>query len=304
VAAAQVITGTQAVHAASEHTTHVTTAAEDFAAKKAAEDAAKKEANIKTAKNPIVLGSIGAVAVLIVVIIIMASGGDDDNTPSAAAAAPPVEATEAAGIPQEGLVAFIDFDNGSISDKGESNIALEALKSRPMFSNNGLSGKALVLDKKHYYRLPITSSSLADKSKDFTLSFWMRSASKASNNLAVLSKEPWMDGNSEPYENDDALWQWNPRRSEVEGNEWSMITMIYSRSENSISLYLDGRYAGTSSNDELDSNKMHRFIYIGCDSNENFLHQSPMVIDDLAIWDRALPREQIEDMFDKASSYN
>jgi serine/threonine protein kinase len=300
VAAAQVITASHAVHAAE---THITTAAEDFAAQKAAQDEIKKKETISVLKNPIVIGAAGVIVLLIIVVILMA-GGEEEKTPASASTSETIQESTPT-IPQDGLVAFIDFDNSSVSDRKNSSYRLEPLKNSPAYSNNGLTGKALVLNKKNYYRLPISRTPLADKSKDFTVSFWIKSGSSKPNELAVVSNEPWLEGNAGSFEGDDSLWQWSPDGdSSLDSLSWSMVTMVYSRSDSSIGLFLNGEYLGSSSNDEINADRMSRYIYLGCDDNENFLHQSPMVLDDLAIWDRALTRDDISSMYENSTSYN
>lgn len=302
VAPAQVITSSHAVHSAASQ--HVTSAAEDFAAKKEAEDEAKKQEIVQKMslmKNPIVIGAIAVVLVLIVVIISM-SGSDE----KAAEVKPVVASGDSnTGLPQEGLVSFIDFNNSSVKDKKNSSYQLEPLKNAPTFSNNGLSGKALIINKNHFYRLPIAGTPLADKSKNFTISFWMKSGSRYASDLALVSKEPWEKGNSEPFTADDTLWQWTPNKdSSLDSSSWSMITMVYSRSDNTINLFLNGQSLGKTANTAVGANSMDRFIYIGCDSNENFLHQQPITIDDLAIWEKGLHELDIQNIYDSSTAYN
>ncbi|MGJ8672846.1 LamG-like jellyroll fold domain-containing protein [Rubritalea sp.] len=298
VTAAQVTTASHAIHPAEQR---ITTAAEDFAAKKAAEDEVKKQEiaqKISIMKNPMVLGGVGAILLLLIIVIVM-SGGEEDSSDITATQV--IEESNTA-IPQLGLVSFMDFNNGSVQDPQNSTFLLEPLKNRPLFSNNGLSGKALVIDKSHYFRLPITGTPLADRSKDFTLSFWMKSGSNHSSKLAMVSKEPWKQGNSEPFESDEKLWQWTPdKNSSLQTSSWSMVTIVFSGYDKSISLFLNGKNLGRSSN---DAKTVNSHIYVGCDSNENFLHQNPMVIDDLVIWDRALNQSDIKSMYDASLSYN
>ncbi|MFC5050823.1 LamG-like jellyroll fold domain-containing protein [Rubritalea spongiae] len=298
VAAARVVTSTQAIHPAEQH---ITTAAEDFAAKKAAEDEVKKQEiaqKISIIKNPMVLGGIGVVLILLIVVIAM-SGGDDDSSNTVAV---PVIEESPVSIPQLGLVSFMDFNNGSVQDPKNDDFSLEALKNRPSFSNNGLSGKALVIDRSHYFRLPIAGTPLADRSKDFTISFWMKSGSSHSSKLAMISRKPWKRGSNEPFEGNDQFWQWTPdNNTSLQTSSWSMVTVVFTTYDKSISLYLNGNSMGNSSN---DSQTVNSHIYIGCDSNENFLHKTPMVIDDLAIWDRSLNQNEIEKMYEASISYN
>lgn len=293
VAAAQTITSSQAVTPAEGH---VTTAAEDFAAKQAAAQETKKSS---ANKNPIIFGAAGAVVLLIIIIILMSGGDDEEAVPTTPVAN--TASNEVSGLPQKGLVSFIDFNNRSVSDPKNGKYTLESLKKRPTFSNNGLSGKALIIDQDHIYRLPIAGTAIADRSKDFTVSFWVKSATSAAKELTVLSPEPWHDGDTAPFEGDDNLWKWTPDNdSSVETNQWNFVTMIYSRKSGSVELYLNGELLGTSGTDEIDANKMNRYIYIGCDSNENFTHQSPMIIDDLIIWDRTLSEDEIYSIYNSS----
>ena len=76
-----------------------------------------------------------------------------------------------------------------------------------------------------------------------------------------------------------------------------MITMVCSRSSEEITIYIDGDLVETSSNGEINEINKNPFIYIGCDSKENFNHASPVTIDNIAIWERQLSAFEIKDLF-------
>ena len=294
----QPATAQTSTHAVPTHTTatQTTSAAADFAARQQQKD---------KSKNPMIFGGIGAVVVIILAIVIL-SGGDEETATDTASSTTTNETNEVEAvedIPQKGIVAFFDFNRRSLYNARGTKLKIERLADRASYSNNGLSGKALVLDKNHFFRIPLAGSSISKKSDSFTLSFWIKSGSSSQNDLAVVSDEPWYEGDSEPFKDDDSLWQWNPsRNASLDSSDWNMVTMIYSKGTQSVDLYLNGESLGSSSTDAIDSKRLGRYIFIGCDSDGNFSHQTPMVIDDLAIWDRPLSRKEIMAMYDASHS--
>ncbi len=275
--------------------TGAVSAADAFAAQQAVVEAQKKAANaekIKTLKNPLVLAGIGAVVLIIICIIFFTGDGDDyeSNYVSSKGA----ENAEMASLPRDGLFAYIDFNETQLAAVNNERLKLEPLKEGPYFSRNGRSGKGLILDKAHYFRLSLDGSSMVNSSTDFTISFWIRPRKSSDQDLAAISNQPW--GESET-ENGSENHAWTPEKATIIGSAWNMVTMACSRSSEEITIYLDGKKVGTSSNGEINEINKNPFIYIGCDSNERSLHASPVTIDNIAIWERKLSDAEIKDLY-------
>lgn len=279
--------------------THITHAAEDFAAQQAASEAAKKQVNsakLQFLKKPVVLGA-AAVLVILLICVIFMSGGDERAAKKSGYVATSTTSDELSSLPREGLIAFIDFNDESLAASNNPSIKLEALKNEPSFSRNGRSGKGLKLDKNHYFRLPLRGTPLADKHTDFTVSFWVKPHKSADQDLVAVSKQPWMEGETETFNDNDSSHLWKPDYATVAGSTWNMITMVCSKSSESLTIYIDGESLETSGNSEVNNLNKNPFIYIGCDSNERYLHNFPVTLDNMVIWERALGPYEIKNLY-------
>lgn len=293
-------TQTTATQTVAAEQPHITNAAEDFAAQQAALGAAKKQSNsekVELLKNPMVLGGAGVLLILLICVIFM-SGDDEDSADNGYQAAP-TTSSDLRNLPREGLIAYIDFNDEKVEASNNPQIKLEALKSDPSFSRNGRSGKGLTLDKNHYFRLPLRGTPLSDKHTDFTVSFWVKPHKSSDQDLVAVSKEPWMDGETEVFNGSDSSHLWKPDYATVAGSTWNMITMVCSKSSETLTIYIDGKSIETSGNAEVNNLNKNPFIYIGCDSNERFLHNSPATLDNMAIWDRALGAFEIKELYNQ-----
>ncbi|MFC4992371.1 LamG-like jellyroll fold domain-containing protein [Rubritalea tangerina] len=290
-------TTTQTVAA---QTTGQVSAADAFAAQKATADAQKKAemaAKMQTFKNPFVLGGIGAVVLLIIIIVAM-SGGEEETENGYTDGSEKAQA-ELSSLPREGLIAYLDFNEEKLSAANAPNIKLEPLNAAPIFSRNGRSGKGLILDKTRYYRLPLTGTPMGRSDKDFTISFWVKPRKNEDQDLVAVSKQPWQEGETEAFEGDSANHVWKPEDAVIAGSTWNMVTMVCARSDEALTIYIDGEKVESSGNAEINELKKNPFIYIGCDSNENFHHKSPVTIDNMAIWDRKLSDFEIRGLFEQ-----
>ncbi|PQJ28424.1 LamG-like jellyroll fold domain-containing protein [Rubritalea profundi] len=316
------------------HTTAAQTVPADGTGPVSAADAfaaQQKEANaekVTILKNPLVLAGIGIIVLLITFIIFFTGGSDDDAYESnyvssegikkTKTAKPPrveplstgedkdepnepdyvsskeADNAEIASLPRDGLFAYISFNDAKVAAINDKLIQLEPLKNEPTFDTNGRNGKGLILDKTHYFRLSLKGSSIANSSTDFTISFWIRPRKSADQDLGATSNQPWMDGETK---NDLGNHIWTPEKAVIIGRAWNMVTMASSRSSEEITIYLDGEKVETSSNGEINEISKNPFIYIGCDSSEKSQHASPVIIDNIAIWERKLSDFEIKDLY-------
>jgi len=275
-------------------------AADAFAAQQATVEAQKKAANaekVKTLKSPLVLTGIGTLVLIIVSIIFFTGGDDDDANDSNYVSSEGAENAEISNLPRDGLFAYINFNEAQLAAVNNERIGLESLKDKPAFSRNGRSGKGLILDKNHYFRLPLKGSSIQNSSTDFTVSFWIKPRKSTDQDLGAVSTQPWLEGETEALENAPNSHIWKPEEAVIVGNAWNMVTMVCSKSSKEITIYLDGEKVETSSNDIVNEINKNPFIYIGCDSKQRSQHASPVTIDNIAIWERKLSDFEIKDIF-------
>ena len=241
-------------------------------------DSAKKKSSMKL---PAIIG--GVILLLIVIIVVATSGGDKaDSTGD--------EVASDSSTP----FAFFDFNSEELSSTSNSGLALEPLKMRAEFARKGLhsKGKSLKLDRKHFYRLSIAGTPLANEKLDYTVSFWVMPTDSEDRVIAATSKQPWHIDGSQAISVDKH--QWKPSDTPIYADTWNMVTMVCSRSEGVINIYIDGVLTGSASTDEAQLSLHSPFIYVGCDSNFSSTHKSPVLIDNLSIWDRKLKPSEIE----------
>lgn len=297
-----------AIYAASHTTANQTVAADGtgpvsaadaFAAQQAATEADKKAAyaeKAKILKNPLVLGGIGTVLLIIICTIIF-TGEDDDGDDSNYVSTKAAEKVEIAKLPRDGMVAYIDFNDAQITAVNNTRIRLEPLKDKAIFTRNGRSGKGLILDENHYFRLPLSGTPMENSPQGFTISFWVKPRHSADQDLIAVSQKPWKKGQNEAFKGDSATHVWKPEQAVIVGSTWNMITMVCARSAETITIYIDGKKIDSSPNGEVNNINNDPFIYLGCDSSENFYHASPVTIDNVAIWERELSDVEINDLF-------
>lgn len=240
-------------------------------------------------KLPIIIG--GVILLLIIIIAIFATGGDKDESSNSEASS----STQQHSAP----FAFFSFDSEELTAEGKTGLELEALKMRAEFASNGLhsKGRSLKLDKKHYYRLSIADTPLVKEKLDYTISFWVMPTDSADRNIAAISRQPWENDTSEVLSVDKH--RWTPDNTPIYGNAWNMVTMVCSRSSGTVSIYVDGALTGSASTDEARQSLESPYIYIGCDSNLSSTQKSPVLIDNLSVWDRRLKPSEIESLFNQ-----
>lgn len=243
-------------------------------------------------KNPVILGATAAFLLLIIGMIAL-SGGDDDEPNSSETSSENVDPLTV------GRVAFFDFDSRNISSSGEKPLQLVPLKRKADFSNTGFkptSKRSLVLDKNHFFKLAIKDTAIGIDDSLFTVSFWIQPSTSADSMLSLRSKQPWNDSNSLPVGDN---FNKDLNNTVIYGNTWNMVTMVFDKSNNNVLVYVDGQLISDSKTDEISNSSSDGFIYIGCDSKGNSIHITPVLIDDLAIWDRALGDEEIIDLYNQ-----
>jgi serine/threonine protein kinase len=225
----------------------------------------------------------------------LSSGGtENEATESNSVGSKEAENPEIARLPHDKLFAYIDFDDEQLVAKDNARIKLIPLKDKPAFSRSGRSGKGLTLDKTHYFSLPLSGTPMGSSTKDFTISFWLKPHKSSELDLVPVSKQPRPEGATEDRSVKHVL---KPEEAVIVGNKWNMITMVCARSTETITIYVDGKKVGASSNAEIKEINKKPFIYIGCDSNKKFQHATPITIDNIAIWERELSEVEIKDLY-------
>ena len=294
-------TGTQAVSFAT--TTQAVTASQGGTAK-------STNTLKQLLQEPLIIGGVVVVVILIVVGLFVFS---DDGKEASSSKANVVsnESSESSDEQSDGegsleddletgLIVALNFE-GKLSASNDKGIKVETLQQAPIFAN-GLSRKGLVLDKNHYYRLPLDGLISGGDSATFTVSLWLQNMDQHA--PAFVSDEPW-SGSSAQKIADKAgadLWQWNPENVSSQAqakskNEWSLLTMVISRKKNQVTVYSNGEKMGTSSTEAVDSLDSQKYLYIGCDSRKKFNFASPTVIDQLYIWDRKLSSKEVRGVY-------
>ncbi|GEM_PF-2239466 len=301
VAAVAAQTGTQAVSFTT--TTQAITASQGGAAKSGS-------ALKQLLQEPLIIGGVVVVVILMIVGVLVFS--DDEKADSSTKAAVVSDESSEDSDEEEGsadlvlegleagLVVALNFES-RLSASNSKSIKAEPLKQAPVYKE-GVSRKGLVLDKNHYYRLPLKDLLPAGKSSTFTISLWLKNMDEQE--PSFISDEPWSGASSEklPRKGDGELWQWNPENSSrshqaKSKNEWSLLTMIISRKNSQVTIYRNGEKIGLSSTEAVDSLSNQEYLYIGCDSGKKFNFATPTVIDQLYIWDRKLSSKEIRSVF-------
>lgn len=309
--AASTLTGTQAVGFTT--TTQAVTAKNAVAAQKKQSGGGVKA----LLQEPLILGGIALAVVLLIVGVVVFSGNDDDakdnkDNTEQAGEGDSEESNDSAGGEsgatglKKGLIVALNF-NGSTSAKNDSSIKLKELASEPSFAR-GLYGQGLVLDKDHYYRLPLADHLPTGDSANFTISFWVKNLDKQE--PVFISDEPWTSDKSHKLGGSDGkeMWQWSPdnafsKKESATRSDWSMVTLAFSRKNDLVIVYNNGELMGSSSTKAIQSLNDEKYLYIGCDSRQKFNFASPTVIDQLYIWDRKLKSSEIRSLYKDDFTY-
>lgn len=270
----------------------------------------KKDGGIKALlQEPLILGGIALAVVLIIVGVLVFSGDDDSGKEKVAA---DTVVTEDSGSEDNGgnsksetglkksLVAALNF-NESLRAENDKKLKVEALGDSAYY-RRGLYGQGLVLDKDHYYRLPLDGVLSKAKASSFTISFWVKSENKRE--PIFMSDRPWSGENTlkvTGYGNRE-FWQWAPDLSpETEGKssmkDWNMVTLVFSAKDKLVLVYSNGSLIGSSSSDSIRTLDEENYLYIGCNNRKEFNFSSPAVIDQLYVWNRKLSSKEIRGMY-------
>lgn len=268
-------------------------------------------------QEPLIIGAAVVIVVLIVVGVMVFSRDDDRKVTVIADKSAPI--TELSADEDEddsstavdsdsgqnglksGLKIALNFDE-SLAAKNNKSIKVEPLKSGATFKK-GLYGSGLVLDKEHFYRLPLKSNLPDGLTSSFTISFWVHNMEKQ--DPAFISDQPWRGNNSYKLVSKDSkekdFWKWTPvnlaKQQASSRKDWSMVTLVFSRKSKKVTVYNNGEMIGSSSTDAIKSLDDEDYLYLGCDSRQKFNFTSPTIIDQLYIWDRQLKSKEIRSMF-------
>lgn len=291
-------TSSQAVTAvagvAAETGAQPVSAAEAFAAQQEAAKKQKQEEMAKKAgafKNPVVLGGVAA-AVIGLVAVFALSGGDEPEVASNIANLSQQTKNELAALPEQGLLAYINFAGDSLKALNNANLALEPLLKEPRFSSDGRSGDGLFLSKNYSFRLSLEEAGMDMSNSDYTVSFWIKPSGTRDTELSVTNKHAWDEVQSGNPTN------WAPEEAVVAGRSWNMVTIVQENATNSVTIYLDGKEVEKNSSQGLNDFSEDPYIYIGNYKNESGAGMPPSVIDNLAVWNRPLSAVEIEALAD------
>lgn len=205
---------------------------------------------------------------------------------------------------EKGLIAALNFDS-SLKAKNDSGIVVEKLKSSASYQA-GLNGKGLLLDRNHYYRLPLKGRLPSGASANFSISLWVKNMGQQV--PALIRDKPWKKGENRKLsgKDDSEFWQWTPENAFKRDGKassrkgWSMVTLVFSRGNDQVRVYNNGEMIGESSSATIESLASEKYLYIGCDSRQKFNFSSPSIIDQLYIWDRKLSSKEIRILFEEA----
>lgn len=274
-------------------------------------------------QKPMVLGGMALLVLLVIVGIFALS--DDDKGPATKSISEDSQSdddsedaqnisssSESNGL-SKGLIVALNF-NGELAAKNNDAIEVEPLKSEASYEK-GVFGKGLILDKNHYYRVPLDEKLFSGGSSNFTISFWVKNMDQQK--PSFISDQPWESGQSYKMsskgDQEKQFWQWSPKVSleptksqsqKAKPQEsWSMITLVFSRKTKKVSIYHNGALEGSSNTDSIKALGSEKYIYIGCDSRQKFNGVSPTVIDQFYVWNRKLSSKEIRLMHSERFSY-
>jgi hypothetical protein len=268
-------------------------------------------------KNPKILGGIGLAVVLLIGGVLAFSGGDekkkaaqvemlndgDDKGEDGSDA--PVSLEDAL---RDHLVIALNFDESLISQMGDS-VGVEVLKSQPVFKG-GLYGKGLVLDKNHAYRLPLAEKLFDGSLSSFTISFWVKNLNNQT--PAFISDKPWKKGRGRKLKVGGLeRWQWAPddQGDKKEAGKsgvrhgWSMMTLVFSIKKKEVTIYSNGERMGSSSTSTIKTLDGGKYLYLGCDSNQKLNLTTPLIVDQLYIWNQKLSSKKIRGMYNEEFTF-
>ena len=291
--AATISTSTQGIQPAAGTDTGAqgVSAAEAFAAQQEAKKQQKQaEMAEKTAifKKPAVLGGIAA-GVIGLVAVIALSGGDEPATGSINIANLSQQTKqELSVLPEQELVAYINFAGNSLKALNNPQLALEPLLKEPRFTKEGRSGTGLFLNKNYSFRLSLEQAGIALNDSSYTVSFWIKPSSSSDTELSVSNKNSWDEGQGSGSK------QWNPDEAIIAGKSWNMVTIVHESSSESVTIYLDGKEIERNSSTGLNDFSEDPYIYLGNYKNESGAGMPPSVIDSFAVWKRPLSEIEIE----------
>jgi len=270
-------------------------------------------------KEPLIVGGAVVALILIVIGIVVFSGDDDENTTRKITVSHQEKSDKSDrsddsdsgssarsvdnGL-EKGLIAALNFDS-SLKAKNDSGIVVQKLNSSASYQT-GLDGKGLLLDKDHYYRLPLKGRLPDGASSSFSISFWVKNLDQQV--PVFISDKPWKKGETRKLsgKDDSEFWQWKPENAFKQDDKassrkgWSMVSLVFSRRNNQIRVYNNGEMIGESSTASIESLDREKYLYIGCDSRRKFNFSSPAIIDQLYIWDRKLSSKEIRTLFEDA----
>ncbi|WP_018971045.1 LamG-like jellyroll fold domain-containing protein [Rubritalea marina] len=266
-------------------------AAEAFAAQQEEMRKVKQEELAQKAalfKQPAVLGGIGVVVLGIIGFAVFGGGDDTPKVSSQVANMSQQTKNELSVLPEQGLVAYINFTNDSLKSLNNPDLVLEPILKEPRFSRDGRSGEGLFLSKQYSFKLDMEKAGMDLDRSDYTVSFWIKPSSARDTELSVSSQSEWSGSTTgNPRE-------WAPENAVVAGKSWNMVTIVQEAENEQVTIYLDGKQIEQNSSAGLNDFSTDPYIYLGNYKNESGSGMPPSVIDNFAVWDRPLSSTEIE----------
>lgn len=214
-----------------------------------------------------------------------------------------------------GLVLHLPFDGDATDRSGRHH---DATANAPVYIPDGKSGQAATLNATASFSLGSPDDLKFGADTDFTVSFWVRSATPWTRDPSFISNKAWSDGSTPGWIIAGAggrqAWQWNLRGTsglpradfdpEVESaalgdNQWHLITVAHRRSKAAV-FYHDGREIGRLAIAGAGDIDTAHPIRIGRDGTDSLAFDTDVWIDDLRIWRRALNAGDVTELYHEA----
>ena len=220
------------------------------------------------------------------------------------------ETSEAALTPKP--IAFWDFENvsGTTLVDASGNGYNGTLKNSPSFTE-GKCGTAIKLNgTNQFVQFPFYDALDFSNTEDFTISLWVKTDG-GSNQWQLLagngreSKNNWY---AIYYRRDDGSYRLSAQNpwadaqiAAHQANAWSHLTISFSSSNRTFSLYANGKKTGTKTVSSVMSNGADYGFLLGC-SGASVGEYFKGWLDNVRVYDQALTEAQVKEVYDRDNS--
>jgi hypothetical protein len=226
---------------------------------------------------------------------------------------PPVVKTDSLKL---GLLAYFPLDNSGADSSGMGHDTYSYYSIVSTTNRFGKANSAFYFDGVDSYMVIKDKSDLRLSNTDFTINIWINvEAYSASYGSVILCKRGPGSSSGWNYNVTGYLDQANGiplgvNSFQVFGgldplavgtkplgnNQWHMVTTIYNLQKQEISCYIDGVLDNVMGNVPSPSSTANTDLYVGADSQSSAYYLKGK-LDDVRIYDRALPVSQIKKLF-------